>query len=342
MKLVMEKTGFFRSVLSSYKNPRKEIQFVPEQKKLIEYGLTADKVGKAIRSAIYGDNTNNYKEKGEEYDINVEVDDRYAENLSDIGEITLGSLKGLIPVSRLGRIKYANALPTIRHEGKKRIIRLEGYLAKGRLGSATRVLDRELRKIQFPEGTGYRYMGMSERQRRSGRQLSRAFSLAVILTYMLLAAILNSFKQPLSILMVVAASFIGVFYALFFLGYSNNMIAVLSMVMLIGLAVNNAILLVDFAMQKMSEGVEVKEALRISARAKFNAIFMTTLAVILGLIPQFASVTEMKKSMAAVMMGGMMGSWLFTFIFVPVAFWYLEKFEVKRIFNKVKRIFPVL
>ncbi len=151
---------------------------------------------------------------------------------------------------------------------------------------------------------------------------------------MLLAAILNSFKHPISILLVIATSFIGVFYTLFFLGYSNSMIGMLSMVMLIGLAVNNAILLVDYALMKINEGIETRKALWLAADQKFNAILMTTIAVILGLLPQFASISEMKKSMSAVMIGGMIGSIIFTFIFVPVVFMYLEKINLTKLFSR--------
>ncbi len=334
MKRIMEKSGFFKSVSSSYKTPRKEIAFTPNEAKLIEYRITADKVGKALRSSIYGDDSNKYKEKGEEYDINVELDDRYAESSNDISEISMSSTKGLIPLSLLGEIKNSKSLPTIRHRDKKRIIRLEGYLAKGRLGSVTKILNAKFDKLKFAEGYGYTYMGMSEMQKKSGKELAKAFSLAIILTYMLLAAILNSFKQPIAILLVIATSFIGVFYALFFLGYSNSMIGMLSMVMLIGLAVNNAILLIDYALMKIREGIDIKEALWLAADQKFNAILMTTIAVILGLLPQFASISEMKKSMSAVMIGGMIGSIVFTFIFVPIAFMYLEKINITKLFSR--------
>jgi HAE1 family hydrophobic/amphiphilic exporter-1 len=177
-------------------------------------------------------------------------------------------------------------------------------------------------------------MGMSEMQKKSGKEMAKAFSLAIILTYMLLAAILNSFKHPISILLVIATSFIGVFYTLFFLGYSNSMIGMLSMVMLIGLAVNNAILLVDYALMKINEGIETRKALWLAADQMFNAILMTTIAVILGLLPQFASISEMKKSMSAVMIGGMIGSIIFTFIFVPVVFMYLQKINLTKIFSR--------
>jgi hydrophobic/amphiphilic exporter-1 (mainly G- bacteria), HAE1 family len=329
VKKTMIKTGYFRSVNSSYKVPKTEIQFIPNQEKLIEYGLTAAQVGSIVRASVYGDDSNVYKEKGEEYDINVELDDRYAETFDDVKEISVLSRKGLIPITELGVIKEAKTLPVIWHRDKDRVIRLEGYLSKGSLIFVKSLLDGELEKISFPQGYGYKYVGNSELQEESAQETVKAFSLAVILTFMLLCAILNSFKYPISILLTVVTSFIGVFYALFFFGQSINIASMLAMVMLVGLVVNNAILLLDYTLLKMKEGVPVKEALWLGASAKFRAIIMTSIAIMLGILPQLGAIMEAKKSMAVIMIGGMFASIVFTFIFVPVVFWYIEKLNIK-------------
>jgi len=334
LKNIMVETGYFRSVDSSYKVPKTEIQFIPDQEKLIEYGLTAAGVGSIVRASVYGDDSNIYKEKGEEYDINVELDDRYAETFDDVKEISVLSRKGLIPITELGVIKEDKTLPVIWHRDKDRVIRLEGYLSKGSLVFVKSLLDKELEKISFPQGYGYRYVGNSERQEESAQETTKAFILAVILTYMLLCAILNSFKYPISILLTVATSFIGVFYALFFLEQSINIASMLGMVMLVGLVVNNAILLLDYTLLKMKEGVPVKEALWLGASAKFRAIIMTSAAIILGVLPQLGAIMEAKKSMAAVMIGGMIASVVFTFIFVPVVFWYIERLKIRLFVGK--------
>jgi HAE1 family hydrophobic/amphiphilic exporter-1 len=114
---------------------------------------------------------------------------------------------------------------------------------------------------------------------------------------------------------------------LFFMGQSINIASMMGMVMLVGMVVNNAILLLDYTLGKMKEGVPVKEALWLGASEKFRAIMMTSIAIILGIVPQLWSVMKMKQSMGAVMIGGMLASILFTFVLVPVVFWYLERFE---------------
>jgi multidrug efflux pump subunit AcrB len=99
--------------------------------------------------------------------------------------------------------------------------------------------------------------------------------------------------------------------------------------MLVGRVGNNAILLLDQSLEKRSEGLPVKAALWQGASDKFRAIIMTSLAIILGVVPQMWSLSKVKQSMGAVMIGGMLASIVFTFVLVPALFWYLERFEGK-------------
>ena len=133
-----------------------------------------------------------------------------------------------------------------------------------------------------------------------------------------------------------ATSFVGVFFALFFLDVSINIASMLGMVMIVGLVVNNSILLLDYAMLKMKEGAAVVEALWLGASQKFRPIIMTSLAIILGVLPQLGSVLPTKSSMGIVMIGGMLASIFFTFIFTPIAFWYIEKLNIKLFVRKRK------
>ena len=325
MKAKMEQSGYFRSVVSSYKTPKKEVRFIPDQENIIQYGVTSTQVGSTVRSSIYGNTDNVYKERGEEYDINVELNDTYAMTVEDIEEITVRSTKGLIPITAVGTLKTDIALPTIWHRDKDRIIRLEGYLAKSALGYVRGVLHKEFKDLPFEDGYGYTYVGESEHQEETGREIGRAFILAVILTFMLLSALLNSGVYSLPIMLSVVTSFIGVFFSLFFLGQSVNIASMLGMVMLVGLVVNNAILLLDYTLLKIKEGVAVKEALWLGASVKFRAIIMTSLAIVLGVLPQLSSINPAKQAMGAVIIGGMLASIVFTFLFTPVAFWYVSR-----------------
>ena len=328
MKEVMYKSGDFQSVVLSYKSPKKQMSLIPNERKLNDFGLNAASVGAVMRHSIYGEDSNIYKEKGEEYKVNVEMDDVYAQNFDDIKEISILSRKGLIPINELGELKIDKAVPTIWRRDRNRIIRIDGYLGKSSMGIVSKKLDKQFKTLKFPAGYSYKYSGYSEYMEETNVELGRAFILAIILTVMLLCAIMNSLiAYPLAVMTTVLASVAGMVLGLFYLNQSMNVASMMGMVMLVGMVVNNAILLLDQTLVKMKEGLAVKDALWHGASDKFRAIIMTSLAIILGVLPQLWSLSKIKQSMGAVMIGGMLASIVFTFILVPVVFWYLERFE---------------
>ena len=328
MKEIMYKSGDFQSVVLSYKSPKKQMSLIPDEEKLNEFGLNAASVGAVMRSSIYGDDTNIYKEKGEEYKVNVEMDDVYARNFDDIKEISILSRKGLIPINELGELKTEKALPTIWRRDRNRIIRIDGYLGKSSMGIVSKNLDTQFKMLKFPAGYSYKYSGYSEYMEETNVELGRAFILAVILTFMLLCAIMNSLiAYPLAVMTTVITSAAGMVLGLFYFNQSMNVASMMGMVMLVGMVVNNAILLLEQTLVKMKEGLTVKDALWQGASDKFRAIIMTSLAIILGVLPQLWSLSKIKQSMGAVIIGGLLASIIFTFILVPVVFWYLQRFE---------------
>jgi hydrophobic/amphiphilic exporter-1 (mainly G- bacteria), HAE1 family len=327
MRKIMEESGFFRSIASSYQFPKNEIKFIPDQKRLILDGIRGVDIGRVIRASVYGDDSNIYKEKGSEYDINVKLDERYIEDFNDVKQINIITRKGSVPVVEFGTLDTQKAMPKILHRDKMRGIQLDGYIAKTTLGHVRQYLDKEFEALTSPDGSGYMHVGNAERQDDSSREIGKAFLLAVILTYMLLAAVMNSIFYPIPIAFSIVSSFFGVFYLLFFLGESMNIASMLGMVMLVGLVVNNAILLLDYTMQEMKRGMPIVDALWEGSSKRFKPIIMTSIAIVLGVLPQMWSIMPVKSSMGTVMVGGMLASILFTFIFTPVSFWYIVRLE---------------
>lgn len=322
MKKIMLESGFFRSVESSHKKPKEEIRFYPDDGRMVRFGVRNNQVGDAIRSAITGNDKNKFKEKGEEYDIQIKYDDRYVQSTKDISEINIMARDGLVPISQLGEVKRATGYASFRRRDKERVVQLNAFMSKSTPGQARKALDEAFGKLDFPEGGRYKYVGNMEFQEETNRELGKSFNLAVVLTLMLLIAILNSFLYPFVIISSIATAFVGVFLLLFFLGHSMNVGSMMAMVMLVGLVVNNAILMLDYALKKMEEGKDVKEALWLGASFKFRTILMTSLAIVFGALPQLTDIFAVKASMGAVIIGGMLASIFFTFILIPVLFYY--------------------
>jgi HAE1 family hydrophobic/amphiphilic exporter-1 len=336
MQAIMEQTGNFSTVVTTHKEPKDEIVFTPNRDKLYQYGLSSAAIGSLMRTAVTGDDDMNYKDRGEEYDINVSVRDEYKTSLEDIASLSVLAKGGLLPIQSFGELETRKSLPPLKRRDKQRIIQLGGYLARSTANVVMQELTQKFEQIDFPAGYGYRFSGNQENQQESSQEIGQAFILAVVLTYMLLAAILNSFIHPFTIVSAVFTSFTGVFYGLFFLDYTINIGSMMAMVMLVGLAVNNAILLLDETFVQIDNGYSIQEALWQATVNKFRAILMASLAIIAGTLPQLSDPNVTKASMGAVIIGGMLASVLFTFILTPVAFYYLERLRrgTERLFQR--------
>ena len=331
---IMRETGYFRSLVSSYKDPKQELQYSPDSVKLDKYGLQASQVGSVLRSSIYGDDSNIYREKGEEYDITVQLDETFVKSQEVNNDLFLISSTGLIPVTELGTFKHKKSVPTIYRRDRQRVIQLNGYLAKSTAGVVQGELTEAFSKIELPAGMEFRFVGNAESQAEAGFEIMKAFGLAVILTYMILAAIMNSFLHPFTIATSIVTSFSGVFLALFFLDSSINIASMLGFVMLVGLAVNNAILILDetLAILDREPDISLVDAIWKGIESKFRAVLMTSIAIVFGLLPQLWSPDLAKASMGAVIVGGVIASIVFTFFLTPQTFYYLE--GMKRWFSR--------
>ncbi len=250
----MRESGYFRSITSSHKEPKEEIVFHPNILKMQRLGVSNSKVGPLLRTAVTGDDIGVFREKGEEYDINVTIGDEFKRNIDDIASLYIDTKSGLLPINKLGELKVQKAIPPLKRRDKRRIIQLEGYLSKGSASEVQSFLQEKIDTINFPENYGSNFTGRAENMAETGREIGIAFLMAVILTYMLLVAILNSFVHPFTIVSAVFTSFVGVFYILFFMEFTINIGSMMAFVMLVGLAVNNAILLLDQTMVYRKKG----------------------------------------------------------------------------------------
>lgn len=329
MQEIMKDSGYFSSIESSYRIPKMEIQFMSEPQKVIRQNLSSSRLGGTIRALVNGNDDAVYKEDGEEYDINVTLAPEFKKNISDFDKFLIHGKDGLIPISSLGDVKVVEATSPLKRRDKERIIQLKAYVVKGVVGAIMRELAGKFNKADLPEGTSFMFAGQAESQKESQQEMGKAFMLAVILTYMLLVAILNSFVFPISIGSAILTSFLGSFLMMFYTDQTINIGSMMAIVMVVGLAVNNAILMIEYTQQKLDEGVEIKEALWLGAKEKLKPILMTSIAIIAGTMPQLFMIDKIKSAMGAVLVGGMLGSIFFTYTIVPTI--HLLIYKIKNI-----------
>ncbi len=303
--------------------PNNEIQFVPDQKKMNFWGVSNAYAGAALRAALYGNDDYKYKERGEEYPIIVEFAKPF-KNGALFDNVYVNSQKGMVAVSELGQIKSLPATPNINRLDKNRITEIDINIGKSTMGPVQQKIQAGLDAIEWETGYYAEFAGMSETQDETTGEIGQAFLLATILTFMLLAAILNSLIHPFTIATSIITSFAGVFIMLFMSGASMNVGAMLAFVMLVGLVVNNNILVLEPTIKRISDGAVPRVALWTELTDKKNMVMMTSIAVITGMLPQLWSTDGMKVAMAAVMIGGMAASLVWTFTLTPALFFLME------------------
>jgi HAE1 family hydrophobic/amphiphilic exporter-1 len=182
--------------------------------------------------------------------------------------------------------------------------------------------------LNLPVGYGFEFTGSAEFQRDAFREMTQALGMSIILVYILLVALYQSFLQPLAIMFSLPVTLVGAFGGLYLTGNTLNLISLLGIILLAGIVTKNAILLVDFTNTLREEqAMNRKEALVEAGRLRLRAILMSTLTLVLALLPLLlgaAAGAELRRPMAAVVIGGMSSSTLLTLFLVPVVYNFFD------------------
>jgi HAE1 family hydrophobic/amphiphilic exporter-1 len=331
---------------NTLKTGKPEVVVTPDKKKVADAGLTVQTIAYTLMTAIEGlEAATQYEENGEEYKMIITLDEEFVDSPEKVGLIPLVSQAGIFRVNQLCDIEITDGYTTILHLDKGTNIKFSAYNAQG---TSTGQIMNEMTKINeaydFPAGYKIAFGGMAQMQGEMMADMMFAFVLAILLTYMLLAAVLESFVQPFIILLTVPLALIGSILAMYITNLEIGMSAMLGVIMLIGIVVNNAILIMDMTNQLIREGgMKPKDALIKAAPTKLKAILMSTIAIILGMLPMALgmgeSMSEMRQPMGVIAIGGLVASTTLTLFVVP-AFYYLNTSIgtfVKNLFKKPEK-----
>lgn len=320
-----------QSAVLAQQKPNNEIRFVPNQEQMSAWGVKNSYAGSVLRTALYGNDSYKYKENGKEYPIVLDFARPFKTNFM-FNSVFVNSPRGMVALSELGEIQNVPSTPNISRLDKSRVTEIDINIGKSTIGPVQQKIESEIAQMEWRAGYSAKFAGMSEIQSESTSEIGMAFILATVLTFMLLAAILNSLTHPLTIATSIITSFIGVFILLFLSGASMNVGAMLAFVMLVGLVVNNNILVLEPTVKRVRDGEKPFNALWHELMAKRNMVLMTSIAVMAGMLPQLWSADKMKSGMAAVMIGGMLASLILTFTLTPALFFAMENLR-----NNVRR-----
>jgi HAE1 family hydrophobic/amphiphilic exporter-1 len=273
---------------------------------------------------------------GNEYDVILSMKSDDVNSVEKIKNLPVITPFGNYRISQLADVQFGSGSTKIIHYDKYKTIEFTGDIGEGAVqGNIINELTKLQNEFDLPEGYQFKWTGMSEMMEENNREMGKAFMLAIILTYMLLAAILESFTKPFIILITIPLALIGVFIALYWTGISFNMISMLSVIMLIGIVVNAAILIMDYTQLLREQGKDTKSALLEACPTKLKPILMSSVAIILGMLPMALGIgsagAEMRKALGIVSIGGITVSTIFTLFVIPALYYVFTKSHIRKL-----------
>jgi hydrophobe/amphiphile efflux-1 (HAE1) family protein len=316
-----------------------ELNVVVDRQKAGTLGISEQQVAQTVLTSLVG-NTQfspipfTDDKTGNEYYINVRLDDAYRSKVGDMSELFMRTPSGgMVPLDTIAHIERGTGPVIINRKYLQRIIDVTANVAPGKdLGGASQAVQRVLDELPPPEGFTVRQGGQVEAQGQAFKDLSFAAILAVLLVYMVLASQFKSLIDPLVIMFSVPLGVTGVFLALYLTGTTLSVNSFMGIIMMVGIVVANGVLLVDFANVLRSRGKPLIEATVDAGRTRLRPILMTTVATIVGLIPMALGIGEGSETnlpLARAVIGGLAVSTVFTLFLVPALYTFFERFSKK-------------
>jgi HAE1 family hydrophobic/amphiphilic exporter-1 len=315
----------------SAKPGKPEIVFYPDRDELSNRLLPVAAAGMELRNLYEGEVASVYREGGEEYDIRVRLDDRFRRRQQGLRKVMFATPDGLVPIDALGRIDRRRGLSEITRKNRERMVSVSSNISSGTLVEKVNTIQERVAQMDLPPGYRVEYAGDIEMLGESFVEIYKALLMAIILTYLVLAAILESFIHPFTIMFTLPLGLVGVSAALVLTGTTINIMSLMAMVMLVGIVVNNAILILDLAAQLRREGKDAKTAILEAGPRRFRAIVMTTLAIVAGIMPQAlgGAGASMTVAMAVVTIGGVVAAGTLSLFIIPVVYTWLDRLSRK-------------
>ena len=306
-----------------------EINVQVDRDKMSALGLTLQTVGMTMQTAYSGNTDGKFRAGEYEYDINIKYNAFDRKNSDDVSNLIFINNAGQqIKLSQFATITEGSGPSQLERRDKTASVTVQGQNVGVPSGTIVTQWQAQLDKLQKPAGVDYIWGGDQENQSEGFGTLGIALLAAIILVYLVMVGLYDSFIHPFVVLFAIPLSFIGAMLALALSNNSLNIFTILGIIMLIGLVCKNAIMLVDYTNQRRKAGETIRTALIQANHARLRPILMTTIAMVFGMFPialASGAGDEWKNGLAWVIIGGLISSLFLTLIIVPVIYEIMEK-----------------
>jgi len=331
-KLVASVPGT-RFVELSVRSQKQQVEVNLNREKMTLLGINASQVGSALQNAFTGNDQSKFKQAGNEYDILIGLDSYDKSNITNVRNLSFSNNDGqTFVLSQFAEVTEGLGESVLERSDRLNSITVNANVAGRPSGSISKDIKAKEGQIKLPAGVSIEYLGDVKNQGDAFGSLGFALVVAIVLVYLIMVALYENAVYPFVVLFSIPVALIGALLALALTMDTLNVFSIIGMIMLLGLVSKNAILIVDFTNQLKSEGHGVEEALLEAGKERLRPILMTTLAMILGMLPialASGAGAEIKNGMAWVIIGGLTSSMLLTLFVVPSMYLIIDRLIAK-------------
>ncbi len=317
-----------------YRAGKPELQVAIDTKRADELGVSTVNAGVELRTQVEGSTPVKFRENGEEYDIRVRLQE-------DQRDLHKGFDQTYVPNINLNLVRLQNVATAVDTRGpskitrqdRSRYIQIQADIAPGAgLGNIMDDLTKSIKnEVKLPSNMRFAFIGQAENFKELGDSMATALTFGVLFIFLILASLYESFVTPLTIMLALPLAMCGSLVALAATHESLNIFSMIGMIMLLGVATKNSILLVDYAHHLVEAGKDRTDAMILAGKTRLRPILMTTMALVAGTIPVAIGLNEASKqrtSMGIAIIGGLVSSTLLTLVVVPAAYVFIDRFRV--------------
>ena len=342
IKAILEKIPGTVDVTISRDLKSPELKIEIDREKASALGLNTRTIADSVKTFIEGSIASKYREEGKTYDILVRLEENSRSKPEDIENLTIVSpyTGKQIRLSNIAKIFEVKGPVSIERQNRERVVRVESNTYNRSMGQIIGDIKKELQKVTVPSDIMINLGGEAEEQAKAFKDLTLLLILGVCMVYMVMAAQFESLLDPFIVMFAIPFTFTGVIFAFILTGTTLSVITFLGIVMLMGIVVNNAIVLISYINILRARGLSMFEAVTMGGKERLRPVLMTTITTLVGLLPLAISKgegSEQWQPLGITMIGGLLVSTLLTMLFVPTLY---AIFEAKLRKKKGKKINP--
>jgi HAE1 family hydrophobic/amphiphilic exporter-1 len=325
----MSASDRFTDIKTTVERGNPEIQIVFDQERAAKLGLAVRDIADRVVANVRGELATRYTWRDKKIDVLVRSVDTRESSIEDIRRLIVNPASDRpVSLDAVADISVSQGPAEIRRVAQERVAIITANLSYGDLGAAAIEAGGILNRVPMPDGISAIVSGQSEEMQESFQSMQFALALAIFLVYLVMASQFESLIHPFVILFTIPLALVGAVLALFLTGTTINIVALIGVIMLAGIVVNNAIVLVDLINQLRAQGKQRLEAIMEAGSARLRPILMTSLTTALGLLPMavgFGEGAEVRARMAITVIGGLLVSTFLTLVVIPVVYSLMDR-----------------